>query len=158
MQIPYIRIMQTVSMKMKENSHNFWYVKLCYYLGSVLNLSKLVVYWYKIIFIAYVYCISVSFLYLASIIYEPSPAKGTIWPVHPSKTWISLHILIRVFDGSSMCSRRLNISGRKLRMIRLCGCAYWCQSSLYAHTNFYLMLLWNQDKDQNMNETRGFFL
>ena len=70
-------------------------------------------------------------------------AKGTSWHVRPSKTQISLHICAvwSVFDRRSMGSQGSNVSwGGKLRLIRLCRCAHWVDSSLYAHAKLCLML------------------
>ena len=48
---------------------------------------------------------------------------------------------IRAFDGHSMGSQGSYFSsGRKLRLIRLNGCADRYESSRYTHANLYLML------------------
>ena len=63
-------------------------------------------------------------------------------PIEDSDQTAHLRSLIRVFDGRSMGSQGSNSSsgGKKKTQIRPCGCAAWCESSLYEHANLYHIL------------------
>ena len=79
----------------------------------MLNLSKLIVYWYKM-YSLQVYIVSLFLFFILHQSYmSHCPVEGTNWHVRSSTTQIRLS----VFDGSSMGSQGSNFSlGRILRL------------------------------------------
>ena len=75
-----------------------------------------------------------------------SVRKHTFGHVRPAKIQTSLHIpaVNRIFTGNILDSQGCKISSyRQWRLIRLCRCASWFESSLGTHVRRYIFSHWS---------------
>ena len=85
-----------------------------------------------------------SFLFYIYLCTFSCPANCKSWNVCPSKTLTSLRIRAvwseSLIGALWVAKNSICLQSRNKTLIRLHGSADWFESSLYSHTNLYLML------------------